>query len=228
MSRSRSKLSVASAVGEIEFNLSETAWSRVEKAYARSLSKKAKFQITKSTITFLEFEKLERNAEPLAWTEEKIEKIKEAAAKLSGELRRCAKGDDTLLNAKYHINANWCSRSNHKFSDLDELLFQLSVACCRAIEEVGETPESGFREGEAWDEWIRALTKIIERYNLPSAASKGSDKSVGRVSPFVVLVHELQRCLLGGRRHTHSRGALAQAISRARATGRKSSSKSQK
>src|SRR6267142_177464 len=103
MPRRTPKLSVATAVGEPKLNVSEACWLRIEKACGRSLSNKTRCQIVTSTIEFIEFEKFERNAEPLSWAKEKIERIEEAAAKLIAELQGAAKGDDTLSEARRRI-----------------------------------------------------------------------------------------------------------------------------
>ena len=74
---------------------------------------------------------------------------------------------------------------------------------------------SAWPEGWAWDDWIRHLTAIMNRHKLPTGVSKGSDED--SPSLFVRLVNALQALIPDEhRRSTHSKGALAQAIHKAR------------
>lgn len=224
------KLSTATAVGQSRFELSEACWSRVEQAYGCSLSSEARHQIIAATNEFIEFEKLERTAEPMVWTQKKIEGIEGAAAKLTNELQMPGTGDDTLLEATDCIAGKIrpsLPEGRVALRGLEKLLLELSIACGLALKEIDENDEIGFREGDSWGVWIRTLTRIAADRNLPTGVSKGSDKSTRDASPFVHLVNELQNCLPAeSERHTHSLGALSGAISRARAAGQISGSRS--
>src|SRR5262249_52757858 len=67
-----------------------------------------------------------------------------------------------------------------------------------------------WKEGMAWNQWVKALTELVRHQTLPSAA-------FDTPSPFVRLVSELQRLLPPQyRRSTQSDVALAKAIKRAR------------
>jgi hypothetical protein len=69
-----------------------------------------------------------------------------------------------------------------------------------------------YREGHAWDVWIRRLKKVLEAAGLRVGVSKRGE----RTSPFTAFTRELQFCApLDFRRHTHSCMALAVAIVRA-------------
>ena len=73
--------------------------------------------------------------------------------------------------------------------------------------------------GGAWDVWIRQLTTILNRHDLPTSARKDSDKAKSdKASEFVELVDELQRLIIPERfqRSIHSKPALATAIHKAR------------
>ena len=239
----RSNLSVSTAVGEPEFNIagaswvSDLCWKNIEKAYGHSLSDTVRNQIAASTKEYLDFEEFERNAEPVSSTQEKIERITKAAGELKIELGARANGDDTLLEARYRIAEKFqysVHRGRAALSEFEELLLQLQIGChqlqtgCdQVLKEIEETKERGFIKGRSWDQWVQALITILAKYKLPTHASKGTDKSLGYISPFVLLFDELQKCLpVECRRHAHSHAALAQAISRARTTGRERKPKS--
>jgi hypothetical protein len=80
----------------------------------------------------------------------------------------------------------------------------------------------GFVEGDAWSKLIRELTLFCQARSLPTHASKGLNKSPrAKPSPFVAFVYELQLAFPGRfRRHNFSYGALATAITNARAPAR--------
>src|SRR5436853_71260 len=101
MPKVAAKNSVSMVVGEGKVDISDKAWSCIETAYGHPLSREARDQIVTATAQFLKFEASERYAEPLAWTKAKIERIRAAADKLRLEFVSKAKGDDTLLEAKY-------------------------------------------------------------------------------------------------------------------------------
>jgi hypothetical protein len=141
-------------------------------------------------------------------------------AELFSQLEGPGRGDDTFSEARFRITEKF-QHSRFKGSlaldELRELLTELSIACHRALGEIKETKDSGFHKGEAWDQWVQALTEIAAKCNLPTGASKGTDKSTRDSSPFVNVVQELQECAPAEcRRHTHSLIALTDAIVRAR------------
>jgi hypothetical protein len=81
-------------------------------------------------------------------------------------------------------------------------------------------PEVGYKQGGMWDYWVHLLTVITREHGLPYSARKDSDKRKGEISPFVLLVKELQEHLSAETRLTikekREPDALAGAISRAR------------
>jgi hypothetical protein len=73
------------------------------------------------------------------------------------------------------------------------------------------------QKGDAWDAWVRGLSKICHDHDLPTGAAQDDDAE-HKPSPFVAFVEKLQTFLPPRLRlHTYSRVALAGAINRARA-----------
>jgi hypothetical protein len=65
------------------------------------------------------------------------------------------------------------------------------------------------------------LTKIAQEHELPWRVRKDSDKQSGRhASPFVEFVWELQQFVPKTHRREHSRGAVAEAVVKARKQNR--------
>lgn len=77
---------------------------------------------------------------------------------------------------------------------------------------------STYSEGDVWNIWVNALTKIMKKSGLPYQVRKDSDKNKNDTqSPFVMFIKEFQKVLPEEfRKFTNSDYALAQAISRAR------------
>ena len=99
------------------------------------------------------------------------------------------------------------------------VLTSLVVACDCALNDLSAAEGSG---DQAWDWWIQALTRIVQRYDLPHGAR--IVETSGKPSPFVALVRAVQlvRALQEHvpARHMFSDGALAKAIQRAQARAR--------
>jgi hypothetical protein len=118
-------------------------------------------------------------------------------------------------------------RANQKrgsIAGIVDVLTSLSLACGQALQDMHHPRLRGYRGGEAWDQWIRDLTKIMRDHELPVGVSKGEDRSTEE-SPFVLLVVALQNCeCVPHKAHRHHldfrkgkrKHALAQAILRAR------------
>ena len=140
--------------------------------------------------------------------------------------------DETVLAADIAIEKHLKLQTAEKPYTLNlvaDMLSILIVACKKAendlVDPSGEDgcKPAGLDETLHWEQWIRRLTEILEKQNLPVAAPKGADKSNSDKPPaFVALVYELhQQNEL--QRHVpkakfHSYAALAQAITRARQT----------
>jgi hypothetical protein len=108
-------------------------------------------------------------------------------------------------------------RVGNPFYFLDVILTDLDLACKRALSKLNPPSMLNLKEGEIWQVWIGQLSKIMKDNSLPTSVRKDSDKSA-KLSPFVVFVRELQKCLPEKCNFpTHSDRALAEAIVRARA-----------
>jgi hypothetical protein len=117
--------------------------------------------------------------------------------------------DETFWSRKFR------GRNSDKFVRLRRVLVSLLDACTSARAEMDDPGLPGHREGNCWQGWVRAVTRIAKRHKLPIGAH--TDKNSRGPSPFVVLLRELQRYVPPkARRHTHSDDALAKAIQRAR------------
>src|SRR5262249_10082530 len=72
----------------------------------------------------------------------------------------------------------------------------VSKGCERALAELRSKKDSGFRRGEMWELWVRKLTAILSKSELPTQVRKDADKTKAtRPSPFVSFIRELQVCL---------------------------------
>jgi hypothetical protein len=113
---------------------------------------------------------------------------------------------DALWTAVFTCDAGW--RGDH----FRGVLTSLVVACDCALNDLS-APEG---DGQPWDWWIQALTRIAQEHHLPYGARIVETSE--EPSPFVALVRALQEHVPA--RHTHSKGALAKAIQRAQGRAR--------
>src|SRR5262249_14277376 len=81
-----------------------------------------------------------------------------------------------------------------KLKELAELIESLSASCESAMKRLDDLTVTGPRKGSAWGIWVRQLTDIIQKHELPFGARKDPAKQSQKrpPSPFVALVRELQ------------------------------------
>lgn len=218
MPKLKPKLPLASAVGESTFELNHDDWERIERAYRHKLSDNARRKFFEATQSFIEWEELERSAEPSLAAETRIVRYRRAATTFLRNLRVPSKGegDDARTYADYLVEKHFeCSplSGSRKLDTLPIVATSLIVACEIALDELA-SELSGYQSGDGWNEWIRRLTAIAKRHSLPRGAR--TDNS-DRPSDFVELVRALQNHVpIAARRGRHSGQALAQLINRAR------------
>jgi hypothetical protein len=75
---------------------------------------------------------------------------------------------------------------------------------------------SGYRQGEAWEPWIRQLVAIFKGVGLPSTVRGDTDKNKAGPSAFVEFVKWLQACIPEEFRRSIADNSLARAIIKAK------------
>jgi hypothetical protein len=244
MGKRAPKLPVASAGGgereEEEWRkvvaITDSDWQRIEKAYGQKLSE-ARGDIREKTQEFVDRAEFEQNAEPVSDARDRITTILGAARSLRSSLDRGDHDADvyarTLIkkhlwkqsDAKKQKEGDAIKRRRRKKEDplrkISSDMRLLIFGSQDALRELDDTKDQGFSRGEAWDRWIVQLTSIAEKHGLPRRVRKDSDKQSGRhASPFVEFVWELQQFVPKTHRREHSRGAVAEAVVKARKRNR--------
>ena len=189
-------------------------WKQIEQAYGETLSADVRESLVTATQIFILLEDSERAAEPVAHAQKAIDSIEADANRLQATLTRVM-GSDAGVFAIDLIERHFdASHLRGTFlPTLTTLLASVPDGCAAARQELSESPSK--KEGDEWTKWIRRATEILQDAGLPWQVSKDDM----RISPFVALVSALQNCIPpGSRRHSHSDGALATAIVRARGT----------
>jgi hypothetical protein len=210
-------------------NLGGGAWQRIEEACGWSLAPSVRSNIDQATEAFLLFESFERIAQPMAAVKVILEAYDKAAGRFFHALFTDPSGpSDASVYAQHLIERNFSeSRLGGDAGVFDALLNLLRgfhIACNVSLKQLNDPGVPAFKSGNAWRLWVWRLTKIIENAGLVSAVRKdiGSKSKSYNQSPFARFVWELQTCLPEEcRRHTHSEGALADAISEAQSIARK-------
>ena len=228
MARFAPKLPFASAGKHPPLTISERDWKRIERVYGCQLSIPFREDVRKVTEEFLDCALLMNAAPPARQAAERIELIKNAAREFENVvLRRPANISheaDFYARSLILPYVNLPSqRGRDGLQTLALVMLEIRRACNRAIADyekiiAGIGSAGAANKGAAWDFWIRSLTELMKREDLPTAARKDTDKQRHQ-SPFVLFVCELQKCLPDEfRQSMHSTGALAKAIQSARRT----------
>jgi hypothetical protein len=194
------------------FAISRSTWQQIERAYGEPLPTDVREALVKATEFFALFEECERAGERVIDVQKTIEACKRRASEFQRALPSLE--SDASRVAMFFISENF--NDPRLFGILHNLLPSFDVACNAALKALSEYPP--IKEGDEWSTWIRKLNKIVQNNALPADVRKdaGNKSKTDKQSPFTLLVWELQSCLpVESRRHAHSPGALATAISRA-------------
>jgi hypothetical protein len=183
------------------------------------------------TREYLDWVELEHKAPPSSKAAARVQAIKKAASKFRGIIFQCP--PKTGREADYYARSLICKHMGLAYEGRDglqnlvlEIERDIAKGCERALAELTRQEESGFRHGETWELWVRKLSSILEKSQLPIRVRKDTDKAKGttRPSAFVAFMRELQACIpkayrrsQPGSPHFEANIALSTAIGRARA-----------
>jgi hypothetical protein len=203
-----------------EVTILERDWKSLEAVLGRKVPASVRDHLTGITNNFLSFAPFELTAEPIRGTEERLPKVRKAAGSLQQILIDSGHSEASLFaNHLIELHFNDARiRDRKKIHNLTGILTSFIVACVKAQDEIDGESFAEHRPGDAWETWIRNITKLLLENDLPTQARKDSDKNrSGQASPFVRFIERLQTCFdLKYRRATQSKIALAEAIARAR------------
>jgi hypothetical protein len=204
--------------GEAPTSLLMIDWKQIEQAYGKRLTAHVREAISATTEFFVLFERSERTGEPVLRVQTTIEVCKRRASEFQRVLPSLESAGDLPAISFIEKNYNEARLSDGRlfFVALQGFLTSFQLACDVALKELSEFP--ALKEGDEWKSWIRRLNRIAKDNGLPAGVRKdvGNKSKSDRPSPFTLLVKELQSCLpTDCRRHTHSDGGLAVAISQA-------------
>jgi hypothetical protein len=226
-------LPIASALGPPpKIAIRDEEWRRLEELLGQDLQPAIRKEIIAATDRFLNFAVFDFTREPVDEASNRLNALMTTGEELLGALGDAGSSSDGALYAiqllRRHFVEPKLGRRN-KFNALTSIVTSLVVACDKACQELGEQGDE-HRRGESWDTWIRNLTEILKRNDLPTAARKDAvlNKS-GIASNFVLFVEQLQRNFEERfRRGTQSTEALAVAIGRSRRVTKQSTKRKYK
>jgi hypothetical protein len=200
----------------------------IEAKYGHKLTSEQWEQITDVTSILATFIPGITGATRLRAVLSKLLKLEAAAKSLRSEFNEIPdRGNFTPQEIYWAFFARrrHCPQPGEEFLFLEEILgavIKFSEYARQQIEKPDpRLPSSwlAFSEGEVWNIWVNAVTKIMKQSGLPYQVRKDSDKNKKESpSPFVTLIKELQNRLPKEcRKFTQSDDdALAQRIYRAR------------
>lgn len=190
-----------------------------------------------ATGLYLNAAPFDRTAVPIKKFLPRLDKLKELVKSLRSDFAedvssnekstgRVLTGDKrlTAIQRQYFQRQNWTNfYPGASFDLLEHTLNAVEAVCDFMSMELSDPNYAGHSEGWLWNHWICLLTMIVKEHGLPYEVRKDSDKQKPNspISPFVLFVDELQKCIPNEfRRHSppgsERREALATAIGRAR------------
>jgi hypothetical protein len=172
MARVKPKLPFASAGSGPHLKISKADWQRIETAYGFLLPSKLRRKILEVTRKYLQEATLEKKSPTVSQAEDRVKAIKNAASIFRDAVLRCpSNARDADLYARHLI----CKHARLPFLGgrdcLQNLAFQarwVPNACNLAMADLKGLAKGNFREGEAWERWIRNLMKLMRRRKLPT------------------------------------------------------------
>jgi hypothetical protein len=217
--------------------ISSSQRAAIEAAYGRSLSTQIWAKIIVATGLYLEAAPSERIAVPIKEFLPRLNELKELAKSIKNDFAEDVSpntkstghvltGDKRLnvIKRQYFQRQNWTDfQPLAPYELLEHTLDAVGAVCDFVSMKLSDPEYAGFSEGWLWNYWICWLTMIVKEHGLPYEARNDSDKQKpdSPISPFVLFVDELQKCIPEEfRRHTppgsERGGPLAKAIERAR------------
>ena len=220
MAQRKRMLPIASAGGPLPKVVVDNAkWKTLEKIFDKAILPALRTELIDATNHFLSFAIFEHTAEPLAGAIERVSTLSDAANQFWRALID-GKSSDARFYADHMIESYFDDArlpKRDRIQGLSLIMTSFVAACNLANKEMASGTNAEHRIGECWEGWIRRLTEIIERNEMPTAASKDAGLNNGKASKFVRFVEEFQESFEPKfRRATFSTPALADAITRAR------------
>jgi hypothetical protein len=228
MAQFKPKSRFAAVSGRPKLRMSKPDWVRIERAYGHLLATSVRRKIRGVTREYLDWVDFERNAATMSETTARVHTIKKAASKFRETIFQ--RPPKTGREADYYARSLICKHMGFPFEGRDGLQNlvlkierEIAKGCEGALAELRK--ESGFGHGEMWELWVRKLSSILKRSQLPIHVRKDTDKAkVANPSAFVAFMRELQACVPKAYRKSQARTsdfqaniALSTAIIRARA-----------
>jgi hypothetical protein len=219
MAKRLPRLPVAGVGGESPtISLGDDGWSKIEAACGWSFDSELRDAIRTRTNVYLRDAQFELSAKPLAPALDRLQRIRKAGASFQAELMQAPESESARY-ANFLIKQHFAD-SRLKYGGptdaihaMDGIMASFVFACVRAEKE--SEKDGGFQRGEAWNEWVRDLAKILQKRGFRTRVRKDSDKS-DTTSPFVRFIRELQELIPQEfRRGSHSDVALATLVSKA-------------
>jgi hypothetical protein len=216
------------AVQPIELN--DAQWKSIELAYGRSITPEVREQIVLATNRFIQLEKAEEGVETMSDAIKRIDALHKCAKALIAAIDKRPIGDTTREYVDDGIALEYSSLETGDFGKrfstrnyVSCLCLELSrfvAACEKTSGQFTDASQNTYwPDGAAREIWIRDLTRLLEAHGLPTGVRKDIERRESLpddASPFLKFIRALQDCLPNRYQRTSARGALSEAITKAR------------
>jgi len=197
------------------FSISDEDWKKLETHYGYAIPPDLRSAVVAKTQTMRWRSEARQSTLPTREAIKRIARIKRAAVEW-------LESTDRLPDEVDEVRALIMSVDDYERVErvINPFMNFVVASCDKALLELKSDLASKEAQDAShpWEDWIVELTDLFDQYGLPTGARKDVDKNkTGLPSRFVIFVRELQQLIESQyRQHTHSKEALADAITGAR------------
>jgi hypothetical protein len=221
-----------------QIKLSDEQWRTTEATYRHEIPSELRQQIIIATNKFLLSAEAESNVGLSNDATKRVTSLRKQAQSIIKTIEKRPIGDATREYTDEEIAFSYsgidATESKKLFPALNYVAwFHLELrrfvwSCDKASETLREMHQYAFwRDGAAWEQWIRELTRLLKSGSLPTGVRKDVERQeslLDRASDFVEFVRAFQAYIPDRHGRSSTRSALAEAISKARKPTRTGSS----
>jgi hypothetical protein len=221
---SRKRLTIPNPVRsgyDLDVKITDDRWVQLENELGKCISLELRAHIIDATNRFLRHAVSETESPSSKPAKARLHRITRATKRLSDAIKDDRGTYDAIKYANSLIDKHLSGLEDHQ--DIYDLVNILVLACSKANAEFELDKNAAPLPVQYWNNWIRSVTDLLRRNDLPTSARKDAalQKADQQPSAFVRFIEQLQKEIPEAHRQAEqSKDALAGAITKARRAGR--------